>query len=53
MTKEVELTVSLLKDFFLAKDLREIYQFLGMTITRTEMEIKIKQTKFIEKLLVL
>ena len=49
--KEVGEAVKLLKDHFQAKDLNQVQNFLGMSITRTENKITINQKKFIEKLL--
>lgn len=46
-----ELIVKNLIKEFKAKDLGEIKQFLGMSINRTEKEIKITQTEMIENLL--
>lgn len=47
----VQETEKLLKQYFQAKDLGEVENFLGMKILRTENIIKINQTKYIEKLL--
>lgn len=49
--ENVKETVKLLQKYFQAKDMGNVKNFLGMTITRNEDKIKITQTKFIEKLL--
>ena len=49
--QEIKKLIGKLKENFNAKDLGEIRDFLGMNVSRSKTEIKISQTRFIEKML--